>query len=307
MMGTADRLRHVGIVILNWNQPGDTIACLESLQRLDYPSYEVVVVDNGSEDSSPELIRRRFPRITVIENGSNLGFAAGNNVGISHLMRGNAAYVLLLNNDTEVAPDFLSVLVEEGENRPEVGVLGPKIYYYDPSNVIWSAGGRVDRYGRARHLLVDEVDDGAPQPVVDVDYVTGCAILVKRQVIERVGVLNERFFIYFEETEWCARARRAGFRVLYVPRSHVWHKIEQTARNQSRRYLYLMARNRLLYLKCSGASPWIILVASLDLLRTAASWALRPKHRDKRVFSGALTRGVRDFAMGRFGAPPARP
>jgi len=301
-----DKSPHVGIVTLNWNQLHDTTVCLSSLGRLEYPSFEVVLVDNGSVDGSPGLIRQRFPGITVIENGRNLGFAAGNNVGIAELIRRGADYVLLLNNDTEVAPNFLRVLVEAAESIPAAGILGPTVFYFDPPDVIWSAGGSIDRYGRPRHLEVDRRDAGTLEPVREVDYVTGCAMLVKKDVIDRVGVLNERFFMYFEESEWCARARKAGFRVVHVSGARIWHKIAPSARAQSCRYLYLMARNRLLYLQCCHASPWIVAIAALDLLRTAASWRLRRRHKDKRALSGALVRGVRDYALGHLGAPPAR-
>jgi GT2 family glycosyltransferase len=143
--------------------------------------------------------------------------------------------------------------------------------------------------------------------VRDVDYVTGCAMLVKREVIERIGALDERFFAYYEETEWCARARRAGFRVAHVPPVRMWHKIEPAARGNSPLYLYLMARNRLLYLKCSGAGRRRILLASVDLLRTAASSLRRREKRATIRCSGPLVHGVCDFLLGRLGVPPAYP
>lgn len=295
----------VGIVILNWRRPKDTLACLGSLARLDYPSFEIVVVDNGSGDGSPALIRERFPHVGMIENGCNLGFAAACNVGIGEVLRHGVDYVLLLNEDTEVAPDLVDILVRVAEADPTIGILGPKIYYYDQTDRIWSAGGQVGRFGIPQHRCVDEVDQSAPDWVRDVDYVTGCAMLVRRQVIDLVGMLDERFFAYYEETEWCARARRAGFRVVYVPDARMWHKIKMADRTASHSYLYLMARNRLLYLRCRGAHPGTILVASADVLRTAASWWLRPKHRAMRPFAGTLVRGVLDFVAGRFG-PPAR-
>ncbi len=297
---------HVGIIILNWRRPVETVACLESLQRMDYPSLEVVVVDNASRNGSTERIRRRFPHVALIQNETNLGFAAGNNVGIDHLLRGGADYVMLLNDDTEVSPELVRTLVDAGESRAEVGILGPKICYFDRPDVIWSAGGTVDRYGEPRHRCVDQVADAAPESVQEVDYVTGCCMLVKRSVIERVGRLDGRFFAYFEEAEWCARARRAGYRVVYVPRALVWHKIESSARTTSRLYFYLMTRNRLLYLQCTGASRGEMLQAVMDLLRTTVSWSIRPRHREMRAHRGAVLRGVLDFAVGRFGAPPVR-
>ncbi len=297
----------VGIVVLNWKRPADTIACVESLVRLSYPSYEIIVVDNGTDHHARAAIRRRFPSLTVVENGRNLGFAGGSNVGIAHLLARGVDYVLLLNDDTEVAEDLLRVLVDVGEAASEIGILGPSIYYFDRPNVLWSAGGAVDPVGEPRHLGLDRVDDGAGRAALDVDYVTGCAILVKRAVVERIGMLDERFFAYFEETEWCARARRAGFRVVHVPRGRVWHKIEAAERGGSRHYLYLMARNRLLYLRCIGARWPVVGRALVDLVRTAMSWTLRPRHRQERPYAGAIVRGVCDFMLGRFGAPPAWP
>jgi len=297
----------VGIVILNWNRPAHTMACLRSLEQLAYPSCEVVVVDNGSAGDSVAAIRRGFPAVDVIENGHNLGFAGGNNVGIAHLLRRGADYVFLLNDDTEVASDLLETLIEVSERDPAIGILGPKICYFSQANVIWSAGGTIDRYGQPSHRRWGEVDDGSPEAVQDVDYVTGCAMLVKRAVVEKAGKLDERFFAYYEEAEWCTRARRLGFRVVYVPGGRVWHKIAQATRDHSGYYLYLMARNRLLYLKCSGASPWIILLTTASLLRTAASWSVRPRHKDMRPFAGIILRGVLDFNRGRFGPPPPLP
>lgn len=296
----------VGIVILNWLRPDDVLDCLGSLARLDYPSYEIVVVDNGADPAAGSRIRCQFPRIRLIENGRNVGFAAGNNIGITYLLSRGAQYILLLNDDTAVAPDLLRRLVEVGESDPRIGVVGPTIYYYGDARRIWSAGGAVDRLGQARHLKVDELDDGRAQPVTEVDYVTGCALLIKRPVIEQVGLLDERFFAYFEETEWCARVRRGGFRVVCVPGAQVWHKIQPTARSRSRLYLYLMARNRLLYLQSCHASRWVLVRAAVNLARTAASWSIRPRHRELRPMAPVLLRAIYDFAAGHLGAPPAR-
>jgi GT2 family glycosyltransferase len=295
----------VGVVILNWRRPEAILACLNSLGSVNYPALDVVVVDNGSANGSPAQIRRQFSHVTVIENGRNLGYAAGCNVGIAYLLGRGADYVLLLNDDTEVAPDLLRQLVAVGESNPTIGLLGPKIYYHSHPNVIWSAGGAVDALGQPRHLRVDELDGGEPEPVRDVGYATGCGLLVKRHVIERIGALDERFFAYFEETEWCSRAQRAGFRVVYVPQAHMWHKLEPNARAHSRLYHYLMARNRLLYLRCSGAPSTVVARATLDILRTATSWTLKPDYRELRPFAPALLHAVTHFAVGRFGPPPA--
>jgi GT2 family glycosyltransferase len=281
------------------------LACLASIGRLEYPAFFVVVVDNGSNNGSTDRIRRSYPAVTLIENGRNLGFAAGCNVGLLEALRQGAGYVLLLNDDTEIAPDALTRLVDLGQRELDIGVLGPRVLYYDRPDLLWSDGGMVDRYGVARHPGADQAAADRPAEPFEVDYVSGCALLAKRHVVERVGLLDEHFFAYYEETEWCARVRRAGYRVMLVPAARVWHKVGTEQRGQSPLYLYLMARNRLLYLRRGGALVRILTGASLDLLRTALSWSVRPRHRARRPLAPAVLRGLFDALRGRFGPPPA--
>jgi GT2 family glycosyltransferase len=298
------RTPRVGIVVLNWRRYEDTAACLRSLARLDYPDVEVVVVDNGSGDGSAERIRVSFPWVTLIAEEQNLGFAAGSNLGIRHALRQDARYILLLNNDTEVEPSLLWTLVQAAAADPRIGVAGPKILYFAPSDLVWSAGGVVDWRGMPSHPGSDERDVGALEAPRDVDYITGCALLVRREVVEAVGDLDERFFAYFEETEWCARARRAGYRITYVPTTRVWHKVKPGERALSAMYVYLMTRNRLLYLRCVGASPLATIGALAQILRTQVSWAIRPRHAQMRPFVPVVARALLDSASGRFGPPP---
>lgn len=299
------RTPHVGVVVLNWRRPREILACLESVQAQDYPSYEIVVVDNGSANGSVAEIRHQFPAVQVIENGRNLGFAAGSNRGIGYLLQRDADFVLLLNDDAICAPDLLRLLIDRSQAEPEIGVLGPTIFYADPpGTTIWSAGGAVDKLGHARHLDADELAGGPPPSARDVDYVTGCALLIRREVIEKIGGLDERFFAYWEEVEWCARARAAGYRVVHLPAGRVWHGIQQEQRETSRFYQYLMTRNRLLYLECSRGLGLVTMLAALDILRTALSWSIKPRHRAMRPYAGTLLRAVWDFVFRRFGAPP---
>jgi GT2 family glycosyltransferase len=299
------RVPRVGVVVLNWRRPREILACLASVEAQDYPAFEIVVVDNGSANGSIGEIRRRFPAVSVIENGHNLGFAAGSNRGVDHLVRSGIDYVLLLNDDATCAPDLLHRLVELAEAEPDIGVLGPTIYYADsPGTTIWSAGGLVDQLGHARHLGVNERGDGPPPPAREVDYVTGCALLIRRDAVEKIGLLDERFFAYWEEVEWCTRARAAGFRVVHLPTARVWHGLKQEDRETSRAYQYLMTRNRLLYLECAGAGRATIMRAGLEILRTALSWTVRPRHRAMRPYVGSLLHAVCDFVLRRFGPPP---
>lgn len=295
---------YVVVVVLNWNGLADTLECLASLMCLDYPNYEVVVVDNGSTDRSVPAIHERFPAVTMLENGENLGYTGGNNVGLRYALAHEADYALLLNNDTEVAPDSLSLLVDAGEADPVTGIVGPTIYYFDRPHVIWSAGGAIDwRRGRTRMIGIDEVDRGQFGHVArPVDFVTGCALLVKNLVVKQVGMLDARFFAYYEETEWCVRVARAGFKILHVPQAEVWHKISPAAREASPQAHYYMTRNRLLLLKLSNAGlvPWLNTLF-FDYGRTLMSWAIRPKWRNKTLQRHAMLQAILDCGRGRFG------
>jgi GT2 family glycosyltransferase len=294
----------VAVIILNWNGGQDTLDCLASLRQMDYPCFDVLIVDNSSTDGSIKAIRESFPEVSLIETGTNLGFTGGNNVGMRHALDRGVDYVLLLNNDTEVAVDLLTCLVDAVEVDPGVGVAGPLIYYYDQPEIIWSAGGAIDRQrGQARMVGIDEADSGrygsTPR---EVDFVSGCALLVRSSVLERVGLLDERFFAYYEEAEWCIRVRRAGYHIVNVPRAKVWHKISPGRRADSPVVHYYMTRNRLLFLKCTqlGVRAWFHTLV-LEYLRTTVSWSLKPKWRDKLAQRNMMLRALYDYQRGRFG------
>ncbi|MCX7791538.1 MAG: glycosyltransferase family 2 protein [Chloroflexaceae bacterium] len=293
----------VAIIVLTYNGLADTLACLASLERLDYPRerYCVVVVDNASQDGTPAAVREACPQVVVIENGANLGFAAGNNVGLRYALAQGYDYALLLNNDTEAAPDMLTELVNAAESDPCAGAVGPIIYYHAAPTRVWSAGGWID-WGRGISGMEGEVEDrGQFTATREVDFVTGCAMLLRRAALERAGLLDERFFMYFEETEWCVRARRAGFRILFAPRAKLWHKIPLNARFDKEYLAYYMTRNRLLFLRATGARPrtWFNALVLQDL-RTYLSLCLRPKWRARRGRVGMRLAWV-DFWRGRFG------
>lgn len=294
----------VEIVVLNWNGGEDTLACLESSMKIDYPAFEVVVVDNGSTDGSAAAIRERFPGVTFIKNGENLGYAGGNNVGLRNALKRDFDYVLLLNNDTEVAPEFLRFLVEAAEADPAVGIVGPTIYYHERPGVIWSAGGAINwKRGQTWMVGLNERDreQFGHQPR-DVDFVTGCAMLVKKAVLEQIGLLDERFFAYYEETEWCVRAGRARFKIVHVPQAHIWHKISPSAQADSPVVHYYMTRNRLLFLKATkaGIRAWLHTLF-IEYLCTWMSWRLRPKWRDKQAQRRVMFQAIKDAWRGRWG------
>ena len=293
----------VVVIVLNWNGSADTLCCLETLEKVTYPGCEILLVDNGSTDDSVAILRDAYPQVKMIETGQNLGFVGGNNVGLEYACSVGAEYALLLNNDTEVAPDFLTHLVEAAERSPQVGITGPSIYYFDEPNTFWSAGGSIDwKRGVTSMVGLNQVESGQfgeePRPV---DFVTGCALLIKMSVVEEVGMLDPRFFLYYEETEWCVRVAHSGYTILHVPCSKIWHKISPVAREASPMVHYYMTRNRLLFLKLADANllPWVS--TYLDYARTLASWALRPRWRAKKPQRQAMLQAIADFSRRRFG------
>ncbi|MBZ0297534.1 MAG: glycosyltransferase family 2 protein [Anaerolineae bacterium] len=294
---------NVSLIVLNYNSRCDTLDCLRSLEHLTYFGVQTIVVDNGSTDGSVEAIREAFPAVTLIETGLNLGFTGGNNVGIQHALEHGADYIMLLNNDTIVAPDMLEIMIDVMENDPTIGVSGPMIYYYDAPDIIWSGGGKIN-WGAGTTSMVGLNEPDRAQFGLEpttVDFVTGCAMLARRDVWEKVGLLDDQFFMYYEETEWCVRAGRAGYKIVHIPTAMMWHKIPLDARADSVRAYYYMTRNRLLFLSRTrpGVKTWANI--TYEYARTYLSWTLRPKWREKRPLRSVMVRAIRDFSAGRFG------
>ena len=220
------------IIILNWNGLEDTIECVESLKKVAYPNYDVCVVDNASSGDDVKVLKEKYGDcIRIIANDNNYGFAEGNNVGIRYgLNNSNPAYFLLLNNDTVVAPDFLDELIKVAESDSEIGIVGPKLYYYDfegRKDVIWAAGGRIMRWRRWIYQGIGWNDDDLPkyQDVKEVDWISGAAMMLKRSVIDKIACLDSHYFFGDEDVDYCLKARRHGFKVVYVPAARVWHKV----------------------------------------------------------------------------------
>jgi GT2 family glycosyltransferase len=215
----------VCIIVLTWNNYDLTRDCLESLRKIDYENYEVVLVDNGSADGSAERLASEFPEARLIKNEKNLGFPGGNNVAIRDAMQRNPDYFLLLNNDTLVATDFLSKLVAVAESDERIGIVNPKILYFEPADRIWFGGGYYKPWwstGKVRG--VNRRDVGKYNETSEISFVTGCAFLIKTRVVRQIGLLDERFFLGFEDLDWSVRALRAGFRAFYVGSAVIWHK-----------------------------------------------------------------------------------
>jgi GT2 family glycosyltransferase len=213
----------VVVVLLNWNGLADTMECLSSLSCLRYQNKRVVVVDNGSHGQEATRIEASFPEISVIRNQKNLGYVGGNNVGIRHALAQGADYVWLLNNDTRLTADCLTELVAAGERQRHVGLLSPRIYDYAPPHEIQFAGSVLDWRLEAQHILTSPQDSEATSRLGP-KLLWGTALLLKRQVVETIGLLDERFFAYHEDVDYCLRAASAGFETLVVGGASLYHK-----------------------------------------------------------------------------------
>jgi GT2 family glycosyltransferase len=297
----------VFIIIISNNRKEDTLECLSSVEKSTYENQSIIVLDNASMDGSVEAIQNNFPRAHIISLVENRGYAGNNNVGIRVALAQGAKWVFILNDDTIMAPDCISCMIESGESHPKIGILGPMIYHYDEQNVIQTAGGILDTRLYPSHLGQNEKDSGEFVIPHYVDWISGCAILVRREVIEQVGLLDERFFCYLEETEWCLRAKRSGWEILHVPQAKLWHKGVQRNYHPSPSVTYYYTRNQFLLLSKHHASLLAWLSAWWQALRTLTSWTVRPKWRSMSKHRDAMWHGIIDFLLKRWGPMSSYP
>jgi hypothetical protein len=290
-------------VILNTNRRADTLECLSSLAAGTYRNHTALVLDNHSSDGSVPAIREAFPDVEVIELEQNLGYAGNNNIGIRAALDRGAEWVFVLNEDTVLAPDCLESLIRAAESDPRIGIVGPMVYHHDEPEVIQSAGGRIGRYWESQHLGVNEQDRNQFVQPHEVDWISGCGILVRREAIDQVGVIDLRYFYYWEETEWCLRAGRAGWRVVHVPQAKMWHKGVQRDYRPKATVTYYSTRNRLLTMAKHRAPLRVWVGVWFWMIRTLGSWSVRPKWKSIRDHRNAMWRGIVDFLFCRWGGP----
>lgn len=295
---------HVISIILNTNRREDTLECLRSLAGQTYKNQRAVVLDNHSTDGSVEAIQAEFPGVEIIAITENLGYAGNNNVGIEAALAQGADWVFVLNEDTILDPDCLLHLIDVGESDERIGIVGPMVYHHDEPDVIQSAGGQLGPYWESIHLAKNEEDQGQFTTPHLVEWISGCAILVRRPVIEQVGMLDARFFYYWEETEWCVRAGKQGWQIVHVPQAKLWHKGVQRNYHPKPSLLYYSTRNRFLLLAKHRAPLLAWAMAWGQTLRTLASWTLKPKWRSMHEHRNAMWRGMIDFLRHRWGQMP---
>ena len=288
----------VALILLNYNSAHHTIDCLRSLENVLYENLRILVVDNGSTDDSLAAIRSASAGTEIIETGQNLGFAGGNNVGIKHLLASRPEYILLLNNDTLVEPDFLLQLVARMERDPGSGAAGGTICYHPEVDSIWYAGGDYV-FWRATgiHRFLDK-----PRAIVDnlrtadVSFITGCLMLIRASVLEEIGLLDERFFMYTEDLEFSLRLMRAGHRLVYEPTAVIYHKIRH--RGDTPLTVYYGLRSRLILVRYC-VFGWKKLIASSYLAVVLSVKLVAWYWKKADLFRSGLM-AVSDFRKGNF-------
>jgi GT2 family glycosyltransferase len=222
--------RSLYVIVLNWNGEQVIGPCLASLKRVSEPPLEIIVVDNASSDRSLDIVRREAPDADVIVNERNLLFAAGNNVGLKRAIERGGSYFLLLNNDTEVEPSFAAAMLACLERAPDAGIVGPKILYDgDPKRIWYGGAGFYPLLWIPRHFNIRKIDGTFPGGGGETLWVSGCAMLVRREVVEAIGLLDPGYTIYCEDVDYCLRARRAGWKCLYEPSAVVRHKVSSSS------------------------------------------------------------------------------
>lgn len=243
-------MKRVEVVVLNWNGWRDTLACIASLQHLNYPNFGLIVVDNGSTDGSQGYIEAHFPAIKVLQTGANLGFGGGCNAGIRQALHQGADYIWLINSDATVDANALTELVRMADEQVLVGAVGSVLYEADrPEQIQLWGGGKVSLWrGLSRHQV-------APAKL---DFVSGASMLLRREAIEQVGLFDDHtFFMYWEDSDLGFRLRRAGWQLAVAEKSHVWHKLSASLGKGSRQLDAYFTQSGVRFLRCYAPAPGV--------------------------------------------------
>jgi GT2 family glycosyltransferase len=282
--------------VLDWNGGREAVEAVDSLAASRYPNLRTVLVDNASRVPAIDEVRRRHPDVLAIANPRNLGYAGGNNVGIRAALEAGADYVLVLNNDARVRPDTIAELVRTAETDPRIAAVGAKILRADRPERLWMAWGELSwRQSLVRLVGQGELDGPAYAEGRDVEWVSGCGLLLGRRAIEAVGVFDEDYFAYHEEVDWCARARAHGMRIVYAPRAEILHRGEGSSgggRYVSRKQ-YFAGRNTVLFVR-RHARPSECIRFALAVLATLPFQYLRRRLRGEQAGVALKVRGMRD-------------
>lgn len=236
----------VAVILINYNGLEDTLECIESIKKNDM-EVDIIVVDNASKVDEGKIIKERYSFVKIIRSDKNLGFSGGNNLAIKYALENNFEYVMLLNNDTIIKSNMISELLK---NANENTIAVPKMYYYDDKNIIWYDGGYISKVkGSSNHDNMNKIDNNYSKNR-NCTFATGCCILIHVNILMKIGLLNENYFMYCEDTEYCLRALKNNIKILYIPTAQLWHKVSRsTGGSYSNFATYYMTRNRFIYLK----------------------------------------------------------
>jgi hypothetical protein len=291
----------VGVVVVHWGDPADTAECVRSVGASRLPARPLVVIDNGTGTIRPDAVRRVVPDAVVRSLPENTGFTGGSNHGLREALAAGATAVVLLNNDAVLAPEALGVLAAAAARVPRVGAVGAKVLMAADPTRVWATWSRLTW----RAALVANVGQGEPDgpqfaDEQDVDAVPGCAMLLTREAIDAVGLLDERFFAYHEDLDWCLRARAAGFRIRFAGKARVFHRGEGSlgSRGVANPVRYLSARNTVLFArKHARLRDWLRIATAVSL-SLPGQW-VRGRRRGEAQVLRLLLRGYRDGLLGR--------
>jgi len=244
----------INIIIINWNEEKHTLECIKSLKNMISFNFEIetVLVDNGSEKDSFQRLKNKISKdVKIIRSEKNLGFTGGNNLGIKYALDKKSQYILLLNNDTIVEKDFLKKIIESLEQDKNIGIIGPKINYLENKKLIWCIGGKLNsRTGNNKLLWNKYLDKYNKEQLVDVGYVSGCAMCVRSEIFRKIGLLDDNYFLYNEESDFCLRAKRIlNIRTVCRLDAKIYHKISLSSGKISGLTEYYLIRNRLYFVK----------------------------------------------------------
>jgi GT2 family glycosyltransferase len=310
--GSKDSLNPlVVVVIVVWNGITDTLECLRSLEVDEYPNKQILVVDNGSTDGSADRLHAEGFNVSVITCPTNLGFTGGNNVGLAEALRRGAQYAFLLNNDTTLEADALTRLVEAAEVDTGIGLLSPVVHYYDAPGEVWFSGAKICmRRGEALHTDAPS-DIGLPgfrrgishkSQIYPSEWVSGCAMLVRMKAVAVVGGFDDRFFLTWEDVDWCVRMSRQNWRVSVVRDARIYHKCGRSGARLAGIHRYYAVRNSLLFVaKHSGP---FYLSAFIFIMGRHLRGAIRSRGEQRVQSIRTVFEGLKDHLLGRYGRRP---
>ena len=241
----------VSAVILNWNRKDVLLQCLKAVEALEYPVYEIIVVDNASDDGSVEAVKENYPDVKLIENDKNYGAIGGKNIGLRRALDSPVDYIYMVDNDIIGAKDSLTKLIKVADSDPQVGMVGAMMYDLSKPDIILSAGGTIDYTQNVSRGRGDtQKDEGQFNNIEPVDYLWGGALLARKRVLEEVGLFDPGYVGYwFEDTDLSVRVRKAGYKIIFNPYAKVWHKPHATVEQFSFRKKYLATRNAVRFMK----------------------------------------------------------